>query len=223
MSRESDVDRKDRKHSRDQHERGPGDHEKGLGDDDKSHEHPRPHPASSDGATKPSSPRHHHRQAAQERVEVAIVTVSDTRTLETDTGGALVEELLTSAGQGIASREIVKDDPAAIAQALDQALERGEARAIILTGGTGVAPRDVTPESVEPLLERVIPGFGELFRMLSYEDIGSAALLSRALAGLVRGRVIFVIPGSRGAVRLAMEMLILPELGHLVAEAVKTR
>ena len=94
---------------------------------------------------------------------------------------------------------------------------------IVLTGGTGIAPRDVTPESVEPLLERVIPGFGELFRTLSYEDIGSAALLSRALAGLARGRVVFVIPGSRGAVRLAFEKLILPELGHLVAEAVKTR
>ena len=216
MSHEVDVDGKGRKQSHDQHEKGPR-------DDGKSRDHRHPHAASSDGATKPSSPHHHHRRAAHERVEVAIVTVSDTRTLETDTGGALVEELLMGAGQGVASREIVKDDPAAIAQALAQALEREEARAIILTGGTGVAPRDVTPESVEPLLERVIPGFGELFRMLSYEEIGSAALLSRALAGLVRGRVIFVIPGSRGAVRLAMEKLILPELGHLVAEAVKTR
>ena len=96
-------------------------------------------------------------------------------------------------------------------------------RALILTGGTGVAPRDVTPDTVEPLLERVIPGFGELFRALSYEEIGSAALLSRTLAGLTAGRVVFVIPGSRGAVRLAMEKLILPELGHLTAEAVKTR
>ena len=96
-------------------------------------------------------------------------------------------------------------------------------RAVILTGGTGVAPRDVTPDTVEPLLDRILPGFGELFRLLSYEDIGSAALLSRALAGLAQGRVVFVIPGSRGAVRLAMEKLILPELGHLTAEAVKTR
>jgi molybdenum cofactor biosynthesis protein B len=96
-------------------------------------------------------------------------------------------------------------------------------RAVIVTGGTGVAPRDVTPESVEPLLERSVPGFGELFRALSFEEIGSAALLSRALAGLARGRVVFVLPGSRGAVRLALERLILPELGHLAAEAVKTR
>jgi molybdenum cofactor biosynthesis protein B len=92
-----------------------------------------------------------------------------------------------------------------------------------LTGGTGVAPRDVTPEAVEPLLDRVVPGFGELFRALSYEQIGSAALLSRALAGLAAGRVVFVLPGSRGAVELAMEKLVLPELGHLAGEAVKTR
>jgi molybdenum cofactor biosynthesis protein B len=96
-------------------------------------------------------------------------------------------------------------------------------RALIVTGGTGVAPRDVTPDSVEPLLERSVPGFGELFRALSFQEIGSAALLSRALAGLARGRVVFVLPGSRGAVRLALERLILPELGHLAAEAVKTR
>jgi molybdenum cofactor biosynthesis protein B len=94
---------------------------------------------------------------------------------------------------------------------------------VILTGGTGVAPRDVTPEAVEPLLDRVVPGFGELFRALSYQEIGSAALLSRALAGLASGRVVFVLPGSRGAVELAMEKLVLPELGHLAAEAVKTR
>ena len=96
-------------------------------------------------------------------------------------------------------------------------------RAVVFTGGTGVAPRDVTPDTIEPLLERIVPGFGELFRMLSYEDIGSAALLSRALAGLARGRVVFVIPGSRGAVGLAMEKLIVPEIGHLAGEAVKTR
>jgi molybdenum cofactor biosynthesis protein B len=94
---------------------------------------------------------------------------------------------------------------------------------VVFTGGTGVAPRDVTPETVEPLLERVIPGFGELFRMLSWQEVGSAALLSRALAGIAAGRVVFVLPGSRAAVELALEKLILPELGHLAAEAVKTR
>ncbi|MBW2272726.1 MAG: MogA/MoaB family molybdenum cofactor biosynthesis protein [Deltaproteobacteria bacterium] len=152
-----------------------------------------------------------------------IITVSDTRDLESDTGGALVAELLRGAGHTVVSREVVRDEARAIADALSKALDAAGGRAVILTGGTGVAPRDVTPESVEPLLERVVPGFGEIFRQLSYEEIGSAALLSRALAGLARGRVVFVIPGSRGAVRLALEKLILPEIGHLAAEAVKTR
>ncbi len=171
---------------------------------------------------KPSSKEHHHRKGAPISVPTCVITVSDTRTLETDTGGRLVAELLAAAGHAVASHEIVKDDPSQIAAALSAALARDVTGAVIVTGGTGVAPRDVTPESVEPLLERVIPGFGELFRALSYEDIGSAALLSRALAGLAKGRVVFVIPGSRGAVRLAMEKLILPELAHLAGEAVKT-
>ena len=93
--------------------------------------------------------------------------------------------------------------------------------AVLLTGGTGVAPRDVTPEAIEPQLERVLPGFGELFRALSFAEIGSAAMLSRALAGIARGRVVVALPGSRAAIRLAMERLVLPELGHLAAEAVK--
>ncbi|MFO0691687.1 MAG: molybdenum cofactor biosynthesis protein B [Myxococcota bacterium] len=172
---------------------------------------------------KPSHPGHHHREAAPEDVPTAIVTVSDTRTLETDTGGLLVSELLAGAGQSVAGRRIVPDEPAAIRAAFEEAIADPRARAVVFTGGTGIAPRDVTPDTLEPLLERVIPGFGELFRMLSYEDIGSAALLSRALAGLARGKVVFVIPGSRGAVRLAMEKLILPELGHLAGEARKTR
>jgi molybdenum cofactor biosynthesis protein B len=174
-------------------------------------------------ALSPSSKKHHHRKAAAVSVEVVVITVSDTRTLETDTGGECVAEMLAGAGHTVRARKIVPDDPDAIAVATREALEAAGVGAVILTGGTGVAPRDVTPESVEPLLERSIPGFGELFRQLSYQDIGSAALLSRATAGLAAGRVVFVIPGSRGAVRLAMEKLILPELGHLVAEAVKTR
>jgi molybdenum cofactor biosynthesis protein B len=147
---------------------------------------------------------------------------STAHTPETDTGGELVAQLLDDAGHEIVGREIVKDEPVAIAAGLREALERRGVGAVVLTGGTGVAPRDVTPESIEPLLERVVPGFGELFRMLSYEEIGSAALLSRALAGIARGVVVFSIPGSRGAVRLAMEKLILPEIAHLSAEAAKT-
>jgi molybdenum cofactor biosynthesis protein B len=152
-----------------------------------------------------------------------VITVSDTSTPETDTGGALVVEYLESAGHPVAIREIVRDEPAEIQAAVAAALGREDLGAVILTGGTGVAPRDQTPEAVEPLLDRVVPGFGELFRFLSYEEIGSAALLSRALAGLAAGRVVFVIPGSRGAVRLAMEKLILPEIGHLAGEALKQR
>ena len=171
----------------------------------------------------PASGAHHHRRTAPRQVPTAVITVSDTRTLETDTGGARVAERLAQAGHPVVSREIVRDDPDAIAEALREALSRDEIAAVILTGGTGVAPRDVTPEAVEPLLERVIPGFGELFRMLSFGDIGSAALLSRALAGVASGRVVFVLPGSRGAVELAMEKLILPEIGHLAGEAVKIR
>ena len=163
------------------------------------------------------------RVAAPKTVPTAVVTVSDTRTLETDTGGALVEEMLGEAGQPVAGRQIVKDEPAAIEAALEAAVADEGCRAVVFTGGTGIAPRDVTPDTIEPLLERVIPGFGELFRVFSYEDIGSAAILSRAVAGLKAGKVVFVIPGSRGAVRLAMEKLIVPELGHLAGEAVKTR
>jgi molybdenum cofactor biosynthesis protein B len=171
----------------------------------------------------PRHAHHHHRREALDCVPTVVVTVSDTRTLETDTGGGLVVELLEGAGHPVADREIAPDEPRAIADALERAVARDDVRAVIFTGGTGVAPRDVTPDTLEPLLDRVVPGFGELFRVLSYQDIGSAALLSRALAGLCRGRIVFVLPGSRGAVRLAMEKLVLPELGHLAAEAMKTR
>jgi molybdenum cofactor biosynthesis protein B len=166
---------------------------------------------------------HQHRQSARAAVPTLVVTVSDTRTLETDTGGALAAELLAGAGHPLVRREIVQDEPAAIADAVRRGLAEDGVGALLLTGGTGVAPRDVTPDAVEPLLERVIPGFGEIFRALSYEEIGSAALLSRALAGIAAGRVVFVLPGSRGAVRLGLEKLVLPELGHLAAEALKTR
>jgi molybdenum cofactor biosynthesis protein B len=166
---------------------------------------------------------HAHRHAAASRVPTLVVTVSDTRTHETDSGGALVAELLAGAGHEVVRREIVRDERDAIAAAVRRGLAEPGVRALVLTGGTGVAPRDVTPDTVEPLLERVVPGFGELFRFLSFQEIGSAALLSRALAGIAAGRVVFVLPGSRGAVRLALEKLVLPELGHLAAEAVKVR
>ena len=169
----------------------------------------------------PGHAKHHHRKNAPASVPTFVVTVSDTRTLETDTGGALVQQFLEGAGHEVLGRAIVPDDAGEIAAALARALDLERCRCVIFTGGTGVAPRDVTPDALEPVLERVIPGFGEFFRQLSFEEIGSAALLSRALGGLAKGRVVFVIPGSRGAVRLAMEKLILPEIGHLAGEAVK--
>jgi molybdenum cofactor biosynthesis protein B len=169
----------------------------------------------------PAHPQHHHRKTAQSSVACAVVTVSDTRTHETDTGGQRVVDLLEEAGHRVVQREIVADEETAIAAIVQGILEAPGVQAAILTGGTGVAPRDVTPEAVTPLLEREIPGFGELFRMLSYEEIGSGALLSRALAGLAAGTVLLVLPGSRGAVQLGMQKLVLPELGHLVAEAQK--
>jgi molybdenum cofactor biosynthesis protein B len=152
-----------------------------------------------------------------------VITVSDTRNLETDAGGRLVVELLEAAGHPVVLREIVPDEPAEIEGVLRGVLARDGVGAVLLTGGTGIAPRDLTPEAVAPHLERTIPGFGELFRQLSFEEIGPAAMLSRALAGVAAGRVVFVLPGSRAALRLALERLILPELGHLAGEARKGR
>lgn len=160
-----------------------------------------------------------HREAAILRVPCAVVTVSDTRDLATDTGGALAVELLTGAGHPVVLREIVHDAPQEIAAAARRALGHPEVRAVVLTGGTGVAPRDVTPETLEPLLERVIPGFGELFRALSYEEIGAAAILSRATAGVARGKAVFLLPGSPPALDLAVTKLILPEIRHLLDQA----
>lgn len=164
---------------------------------------------------------HRHRAAASTSLCAAVVTVSDTRNLETDTGGALLAERLSAAGHRVHGRQIVPDDRAAIRGAVEALLEDPSVEAIVLTGGSGLAPRDVTPEALAPLFDRSIPGFGELFRVLSYEEIGAAAMLSRACAGVARGRVVFALPGSRGAIRLALEKLILPELGHLCAEARK--
>jgi len=164
---------------------------------------------------------HQHRARAPRNIGCAVITVSDTRTLADDSGGALLCELLEGGGHRIALREIVRDESEAIRAALEAALARTDCAAVLLTGGTGVAPRDVTPEAVAPLLERSLPGFGELFRSLSFAEIGAAALLSRALGGVAQGKPVFALPGSRAAIRLALERLILPELGHLVGEGTK--
>ena len=146
---------------------------------------------------------------------MVIVTVSDTRRGADDTSGALAEAVLTRAGAEV-TRAWVKDDLTAIRRALRAALARRAVDVVVLTGGTGLAPRDVTPEAVEPLLDRALPGFGERFRALSSREVGSAAWLSRAGAGVARGRLVIYLPGSSGAVRQALEELLIPELTHAV-------
>ena len=147
-----------------------------------------------------------------------MLTVSDTRTEATDTSGAAIVALLEQAGHQVTARAIVKDEPADVTAFVATQL-RGQAQVILTTGGTGITSRDSTYEAITEMLEKRLDGFGELFRMLSYADIGSAAMMSRACAGLARGRVVIALPGSEGAVRLAMTKLVLPELGHLVQQA----
>ena len=166
---------------------------------------------------------HEHRERRPLHLPVVVITVSDTRTEADDTGGALLVELLEKAGHRVVGRAIVRDEIEAIRAAVDAAIMRDDVRVVLLTGGTGIAPRDVTPEALIPLLDRQIPGFGELFRALSYAEIGSAAMLSRALAGIARGRLVVGLPGSRAAIRLALEKLLLPELPHLAGEAARER
>jgi molybdenum cofactor biosynthesis protein B len=161
--------------------------------------------------------QHEHHAAAPRTVTVAVVTLSDSRSPADDRTGDTIVALLEAAGHTVAGRELVREDPPAILAALEAALA-GPAQAVILNGGTGIAPRDSTPEIVAPLLECELPGFGELFRQLSFREIGAAAMLSRALAGVARGKLLFALPGSKAACRLALERLILPELGHLVGE-----
>ena len=161
--------------------------------------------------------QHEHHAVAPRIVTVAVVTLSDSRSPANDRTGDTIVALLEAAGHSVAGRELVREDPPAIRAALEAALA-GPAQAVILNGGTGIAPRDSTPEIVAPLLERELPGFGELFRQLSFQEIGAAAMLSRALAGVAHGKLLFALPGSKAACRLALERLILPELGHLVGE-----
>jgi molybdenum cofactor biosynthesis protein B len=151
-----------------------------------------------------------------------ILTVSDTRTKESDKSGDLMEKLLTEAGHLMVQREIVMDESETIQRIIKAASENPDIDAIITNGGTGIAGRDVTIEAVRNMLDKEIPGFGELFRMLSYqEDIGSAAMMSRAIAGVCNRTAIFSTPGSSGAVKLAMDKLILPEITHVVHEIKK--
>jgi molybdenum cofactor biosynthesis protein B len=162
-----------------------------------------------------SGPAAEHR-ARGRHARCRVVTVSDTRTLETDGSGLRAAELLAAAGHSVRDRRIVRDERDAIAAAVRDGIADPEVDAVILNGGTGLAPRDVTYETVLDLLEKPIDGFGELFRMLSYEQVGAAAMLSRAVAGVTGTTAVFALPGSSKAVELGIERLIAPELGHLI-------
>ncbi len=163
------------------------------------------------------SPAREHRSDAPTHVACFVLTCSDSRAQADDVSGRALREGLEAAGHTVVGQTVVRDEPEQIRAAVERGLEGG-ARAVLVTGGTGITRRDQTVEAVRPLLEKEIPGFGELFRMLSFQEIGSAAWLSRALAGTVRGALVFVLPGSPNAVRLALDRLILPELGHAVRE-----
>jgi molybdopterin adenylyltransferase len=162
-----------------------------------------------------------HKAAAPARVRVFVLTVSDTRTTATDTAGAAIGAALAAAGHHVAGRAIEKDEPARVAELVRQQAVIGDIDAIITTGGTGLTSRDSTFEAIDALLTKRLPGFGELFRMLSYQDIGSAAMMSRACAGTIGKVVVVSLPGSEKAVNLAMERLVIPELAHLVQQATK--
>lgn len=163
-----------------------------------------------------------HRKEAPKQVKCMIVTVSDTRTSENDYSGQLMKELLRSQDYEVVDYRIIKDEYDGIRQLLREAVSSRKVEAVLLSGGTGIAPRDNTYEAVRSLLNKELPGFGEIFRYLSYtEDIGAAAILSRAVAGTIGNVAIFSMPGSQGAVKLAMEKIILPELRHVMRELYK--
>ena len=152
-------------------------------------------------------------------VRCAVITVSDTRTLENDTGGLRIVEDLQRAGHQVVAREIIPDEPDRMRPLVSGLAARDDVDAILMTGGTGITSRDQTFETISGLLDKSLPGYGEIFRWLSFEEIGPAAMLSRAISGLVGRTLVLTMPGSPAAVRLAMERLIAPELGHLIREA----
>ena len=169
-------------------------------------------------STPDATPREH-KATAPKRVRCFVLTVSDTKTAETDTSGTVIRELLTAAGHRVVESRIVRDEPRDVARIVQEACAREDVQAVILTGGTGITSRDSTFEAVEALLDKRLPGFGELFRMPSFQEIGAAAMMSRAQMGLHARRIVVSLPGSPNACRLALEKLLIPELGHLLREA----
>jgi molybdopterin adenylyltransferase len=161
---------------------------------------------------------HEHKEKGKKSIRCFVITVSDTRDKTTDTSGRAIEKFLVEEGHQTSGYSIVKDEPVEIEAALIEALGNNDVDAVIVNGGTGIAPRDGTYEVVSRFLEKKLDGFGEIFRYLSYLDIGSAAVMSRAAAGTARGKILISLPGSQGAVTLAMEKLILPEIRHMVSQ-----
>lgn len=159
-----------------------------------------------------------HEELVVEKVRCYLITVSDTRTPETDESGKLIAEGLGQAGHEVRKYTVVPDEPEKIRLALKEALGDPDVDVVVLNGGTGVSPRDVTPEAVGPFVEKELPGFGEAFRRLSFAEIGPRALLSRAFAGIAQGKLVFALPGSPHGVSLALKELILPLVGHAVFE-----
>jgi molybdopterin adenylyltransferase len=157
-------------------------------------------------------------------IDCAVVTISDTRTPSTDSSGELIQQLLLAAGHKIGRYQIIPDEPLQIRAELDTAIDNiPPIQAIVFNGGTGISPRDHTYDAISTVLTKTLPGFGEIFRLLSYQDIGSRAISSRAIAGTYRQLLVFSLPGSRGAVQLGMEKLILPELRHLVTQLLSSQ
>jgi molybdenum cofactor biosynthesis protein B len=169
----------------------------------------------------PDTSASQHRAAAPRSARCFVLTVSDTRTPDTDTSGRAIRELLAGAGHEVVAHRIVRDEPADVTAIVRDELADAGVQVVITTGGTGITSRDGTFEAIDGLLEKRLDGFGELFRMLSFQDIGAAAMMSRATAGTARRKAIFVLPGSENAVRLAMTRLILPELGHVLQQLSK--
>jgi molybdopterin adenylyltransferase len=162
-----------------------------------------------------------HKAQAPASTRCYVLTISDTRSEATDKSGTIISELLRADGHEVAGRQIIRDDPAEVSAVVVRQLSNPDVQVIITTGGTGISSRDSTYEAIQGLLDKRLDGFGELFRMLSYHEVGSAAILSRACAGASRGKIVISLPGSENAVRLAMTRLILPELGHLVREVTR--
>src|SRR4026208_458231 len=164
---------------------------------------------------------HEHKSHAPKSIGCMVITCSDTRTPNTDTSGHRIMHMLKESAHSFVAYHLVKDEPAKIKTMIKSAVADKKVQAIIINGGTGISRRDSTFEAVDAMLEKRLVGFGGVFRYLTYQDIGSPAIMSRATAGIIKGRVLFSTPGSESAVRLAMEKLILPELGHLVKELTK--